>query len=62
MVGKKGVARQNPLDMYLIVYIDSGEVYEEFRTVFAAVNYLRSIDLKDDLKVIKNPKYIVTTG
>lgn len=49
----------NPEDYYLIVFIDTGEIYEEFRNIGAADIFLSKDILKNDLKVIKNPKYIV---
>ena len=51
----------NPKDYYLIVYIDTGEVYEDFRTKGGADIFLGQHALKDYLEVIPNPKYIVTT-
>lgn len=48
----------NPKDKYLIVYIDTNEVYTKFRTIGGATVFLCSNPLRVDLKIIPNPKYV----
>lgn len=47
----------NQLDYYLLVYKDTGKVYEKFRNIGAAKLFLVGIPIKDNLKIIINPKY-----
>ena len=47
----------NPRDYYLLVYKETGKVYEKFRNIGTAINFLNKHLLKDDLEIIINPKY-----
>lgn len=47
----------NSLDSYLLVFIDTDKVYEKFRLKFTAEQFLHKHPLKEELKIIPNPKY-----
>lgn len=47
----------NPIDYYLLVFRDSGKVYEYFRNKWSAVQFLKKHPLEEELEVIINPKY-----
>lgn len=51
----------NKKDQYLIIFEDTGEIYQEFRSSSAAEIFLERDMLKPYVKIIPNPKYIVTT-
>jgi len=50
----------NELDYYLLVFRDSGEIYEKFRNKSAAEKFLKNHPLQEVLDLIVNPKYDVT--
>jgi len=50
----------NQLDHYLLIFTDTEKVYETFRTISAAERFLNEHPLKDELKIITNPKYVTT--
>ena len=50
----------NELDYYQVIDMQTNTIYETFRTINAAKRYLHEHPLKDELKIIINPKYVVT--
>ena len=50
----------NQVDYYLIMDIFTNTIYEKFRTKAAANNFINNHPLKEDLKLIINPKYVTT--
>ncbi len=51
MVGQKGKQRLNPIDKYKIIDKETGEVYEKFRQLNAAENYMRHMEIVDTHKI-----------
>jgi len=47
----------NPKDYYLLIFTDTGKVYEYFRNGYTAERFKLAHPLKDELEVIINPKY-----
>ena len=47
----------NKEDYYLLIFKDTEKIYEYFRSKYSAYNFLKGHPLKDELKVILNPKY-----
>lgn len=47
----------NKLDYYLLIFKDTGKIYEKFRIKTTAENFLHRHPFKEDLKLIINPKY-----
>jgi len=50
----------NELDYYLLVFRDTGAIYEKFRNKSAAETFLKRHPLQEVLDLIVNPKYDVT--
>ncbi len=51
MTGQNGKPRLNAIDKYKIVDKETGEVYEKFRQLNAAENYMRQMEIIDTHKI-----------